>query len=63
MTTFRDFCDSVLSAIPRATGGERDAIRAEHDADVKKALEREQRKRHEKQKDGGEQIAMEEVQS
>lgn len=29
MTTFRDFCDSVLSAIPRATGGERDAIRAE----------------------------------
>jgi len=29
MTTFREFCDSVLSAIPRATGGEREAIRAE----------------------------------
>ena len=40
---------------------ERDAIRAEHDAAAKKALEREQRKRHDKAKDGGEQIAMEEV--
>ena len=29
MTTFRDFCDGVLGAIPRATGRERDEIRAE----------------------------------
>lgn len=43
------------------TAEERREIEEQAAADVKKALEREQRKRHEKEKDGGEQISMEEV--
>ena len=41
MTTFREFCDRVLSTIPRATGREREAIRAElldHLSDHREAL-------------------------
>lgn len=37
---------------------ERDAIKAEHEADVKRRLEREQRKRHDKAKAGGEQMEL-----
>lgn len=43
------------------TAEERDAIKAEHEADVKRQLEKEQRKRHDSARRGGEQTAMEEV--
>lgn len=40
---------------------ERDEIKEQHDAEVKRALEREQRKRHQKQQTGGEQMNIDDV--